>query len=102
MRSNTSCRCFDWKPGYSRRRPSACTSDSNSREFLTSAHIRRTREDCSLRSRFPEEKQMTDADDPVARVILESWDRQTQILSNIAGTIGEEERGLKASIDGWR
>jgi len=33
--------------------------------------------------------------------IMESWDRQTRILSNISTLIGEDERKLKPSDDGW-
>lgn len=37
----------------------------------------------------------------VATAILESWDRQVRILTNMFGQIGEEERGLKISDEGW-
>ena len=36
----------------------------------------------------------------LAEVILESWDRQTQILTNICSLIGETEKNLKPSDDG--
>jgi uncharacterized damage-inducible protein DinB len=40
-------------------------------------------------------------DSIVAHELLASWERQTRILTNLFGLIGEEERGLKASVDGW-
>ena len=40
------------------------------------------------------------SDSVVTSELLASWERQTRIMSNIAGRIGEEERGLKACIDG--
>jgi uncharacterized damage-inducible protein DinB len=36
----------------------------------------------------------------LAEVILESWDRQVQILTNICSLIGETEKNLKPSEDG--
>ncbi len=42
-----------------------------------------------------------DPDSIVTGELLASWERQTRILTNLSDRIGEEERGLKASIDGW-
>src|SRR4051812_44010277 len=36
----------------------------------------------------------------LADVVLESWDRQVQILTNICSLIGETEKNLKPSEDG--
>ena len=33
--------------------------------------------------------------------IMESWERQTRILANLCSRIGEDERALKPSEDGW-
>ena len=40
-------------------------------------------------------------DSVVADAIMESWERQTTILRNLCTRVGEDERVLKASNDGW-
>jgi uncharacterized damage-inducible protein DinB len=39
--------------------------------------------------------------DSTAEVLLESWDRQAQIIANIGSRIDESNRYAKASEDGW-
>jgi uncharacterized damage-inducible protein DinB len=39
--------------------------------------------------------------EPLADVLLESWDRQTQILTNLANLIDESTRGAKPAPEGW-
>jgi uncharacterized damage-inducible protein DinB len=39
--------------------------------------------------------------DSTAEVLLESWDRQAQIIANIASRIDASNRHAKASDDGW-
>jgi uncharacterized damage-inducible protein DinB len=39
--------------------------------------------------------------DPVSSALLESWDRQTQILMNLANTIDETTRHLKPAEQSW-